>query len=90
MFANIPVDTFAMPMDEETRAGFSELIKGRYVLIGGDIIDNDHVLRGLVGDELAQVAKEFGTPRRTVLLASSGAPTAAKAIRQIEAWRDDV
>ncbi len=44
-----------------------------------DIIDNDHVLRGLVGDELAQVAKEFGTPRRTVLLASSGAPTAAKA-----------
>src|SRR3546814_16430714 len=23
------------------RAGFSELVKGRYVLIGGDIIDND-------------------------------------------------
>ncbi len=43
-----------------------------------DIIDNDQVLRHLVGDELSQVAREFGTPRRTVLLASSGgAPTAA-------------
>ena len=41
VFANIPIDTFAMPMDAETRAGFSELVKGRYVLIGGDIIDND-------------------------------------------------
>ncbi len=44
-----------------------------------DIIDNDDVLRRLVGEELTQVAKEFGTPRRTVLLASSGAPTTAKA-----------
>ena len=41
VFANIPIDTFALPMDDETRAGFAELIKGRYVLIGGDIIDND-------------------------------------------------
>ncbi|WP_257543612.1 adenylate/guanylate cyclase domain-containing protein [Sphingopyxis sp. DBS4] len=41
VFANIPIDTFAMPMDDETRAGFSELIRGRYVLIGGDVIDND-------------------------------------------------
>lgn len=41
VFANIPIDTFAMPMDAETRAGFSELVKGRYVLIGGDVIDND-------------------------------------------------
>jgi adenylate cyclase len=41
VFANIPIDTFALPMDAEMRAGFSELVKGRYVLIGGDIIDND-------------------------------------------------
>ncbi len=41
VFANIPIDTFAMPMDAETRAGFAELVKGRYVLIGGDVIDND-------------------------------------------------
>lgn len=41
VFANIPIDTFAMPMDDEMRAGFSELIKDRYVLIGGDIIDTD-------------------------------------------------
>lgn len=41
VFANIPIDSFAMPMDDDLRAGFSELIKGRYVLIGGDIIDND-------------------------------------------------
>ena len=41
VFANIPIDTFAMPMDADMRAGFSELIKDRYVLIGGDIIDND-------------------------------------------------
>ena len=43
-----------------------------------DIIDNDGVLRRVVGEELTQVARDFGTPRRTVLLASSGA-TPAKA-----------
>ena len=41
VFANIPIDTFGIPMDDEMLAGFSELVKGRYVLIGGDIIDND-------------------------------------------------
>lgn len=41
VFANIPIDTFALPMDADMRSGFSELVKGRYVLIGGDIIDND-------------------------------------------------
>src|SRR3546814_13378136 len=39
--SNIPIDTFAMPMDADMRAGFSDLVKGRYVLIGGDIIDYD-------------------------------------------------
>src|SRR3546814_9433825 len=30
-----------MPMDDQMRAAFAELVKGRYVLIDGDIIDND-------------------------------------------------
>jgi adenylate cyclase len=41
VFANIPIDGFALPMDDEMRAGFAEMVKGRYVLIGGDIIDVD-------------------------------------------------
>src|SRR3546814_6907815 len=41
VFANIPIDTFAMPMDDQMRAAVAELVKGRFVLIGGDIIDND-------------------------------------------------
>lgn len=41
VFANLPIDTFAMPMDAGLRASLSELVRGRYVLIGGDIIDND-------------------------------------------------
>ncbi|ACQ80184.1 DNA topoisomerase (ATP-hydrolyzing) [Beutenbergia cavernae DSM 12333] len=36
-------------------------------------------LRALVSDELAQVANQHGTPRRTVLLESAGAPAAAAA-----------
>lgn len=41
VFANIPIDSFAIPMDDGMRAAFGEMVKGRYVLIGGDIIDND-------------------------------------------------
>lgn len=41
VFANLPIDTFAMPMDADLRASLSELVRERYVLIGGDIIDND-------------------------------------------------
>src|SRR3546814_21169258 len=41
VFANIPIDTFAMPMDADMRAGFSALAKGRYVLIGGDLHEYD-------------------------------------------------
>ncbi len=41
VFSNIAIDAFAIPMDEETRAAFAESVKGRYVLIGGDIVDND-------------------------------------------------
>ncbi len=39
------------------------------------VLDDDKRLRKVVGDELAAVAKDHGTPRRTVLLESAGAPT---------------
>jgi DNA gyrase subunit A len=41
------------------------------------ILGSDQLLRELVSDELAEVAKAHGTPRRTVLLASAGAPVTA-------------
>ncbi len=42
-----------------------------------EILDSDDRLRGVVSDELAEVAKKFGTPRRTVLLESAGVPATA-------------
>ena len=44
-----------------------------------EIIDDPTVLHRVVAGELDDVAREFGTPRRTVLLASGGIPTAAAA-----------
>ncbi|MDX3005225.1 DNA gyrase subunit A [Kribbella solani] len=41
------------------------------------IIENTDLLRKTVSDELAEVAKTYGTPRRTVLLESSGATKTA-------------
>ncbi|GGZ89570.1 DNA topoisomerase (ATP-hydrolyzing) subunit A [Streptomyces echinoruber] len=41
------------------------------------ILESDAELRKLVSGELAQVAKKFGTPRRTVLLDASEVPVAA-------------
>ncbi|WP_171162639.1 DNA topoisomerase (ATP-hydrolyzing) subunit A [Streptomyces sp. I05A-00742] len=41
------------------------------------ILDSDAELRKLVSSELADVAKKFGTDRRTVLLESAGAPASA-------------
>lgn len=41
------------------------------------ILESDAELRKLVSGELAAVAKKYGTPRRTVLLESAGAPVAA-------------
>jgi DNA gyrase subunit A len=43
------------------------------------ILGDDHLLRKVVSDELGQVAKTFGTPRRTVLLESAGLPVQAAA-----------
>ena len=48
-----------------------------------DIVDNPARLRALVGSELDDVAHEFGTPRRTVLLSGiGGAPVAAASARR--------
>src|SRR5699024_1654574 len=41
------------------------------------ILADETLLRELVSEELGQVAKELGTPRRTVLLESDGVGTAA-------------
>ncbi|MGP9693673.1 DNA gyrase/topoisomerase IV subunit A [Brachybacterium sp. AOP25-B2-12] len=42
-----------------------------------EILGSDTVLRALVSDELAQVAAEHGTPRRTVLLEATSQPVPA-------------
>ncbi|MFD1858744.1 DNA topoisomerase IV subunit A [Aeromicrobium camelliae] len=41
------------------------------------ILSDESALRALVGDELAEVAERFGTPRRTVLLESAGQQVSA-------------
>jgi DNA gyrase subunit A len=41
------------------------------------ILESDELLRRMVSDELAEVAKVHGTPRRTVLLESAGAPASS-------------
>jgi DNA gyrase subunit A len=43
------------------------------------ILADDQLLRKVVSDELAEVAKTFGTPRRTVLLESAGVTVTATA-----------
>jgi DNA gyrase subunit A len=43
------------------------------------ILDDDRLLRKVVSDELGEVAKTFGNPRRTVLLESAGVAVAATA-----------
>ncbi|GAB6897319.1 DNA gyrase/topoisomerase IV subunit A [Kineosporia succinea] len=43
------------------------------------ILADDKILRRLISGELAQVAKTYGTPRRTVLLEGSGTAVAAAA-----------
>ena len=66
-----------MPLRRLTRFSRIELEKERAELdreIGelDAILADDRKLRDLVSTELAQVARDFGTPRRTVLLESSG------------------
>ncbi|MEV1051022.1 DNA topoisomerase IV subunit A [Streptomyces sp. NPDC049887] len=45
------------------------------------ILESDAELRKLVSSELAAVAKKFGTPRRTVLLESTGTPAPAASLQ---------
>ncbi|HEX4291181.1 MAG TPA: DNA gyrase subunit A, partial [Trebonia sp.] len=42
-----------------------------------EILENDETLRALVGGEMADLAKKFGTPRRTVLMEAGEAVAAA-------------
>lgn len=51
------------------------------------ILGDEQLLRRVVGDELAEMAKTFGTPRRTVLLESSG-QTATSAAAPLEVADD--
>ncbi len=44
------------------------------------LLGSDDALRTLVSTELADVAKQFATPRRTVLLESAGQPAAAMSL----------
>jgi DNA gyrase subunit A len=49
---------------EQLRAEIAELT---------EILESDSRLRGVVSDELAEVSKKYGTPRRTLLLEADGA-----------------
>jgi DNA gyrase subunit A len=42
-----------------------------------EILDNPEQLRTLVGNQLAEIARQHGTPRRTILLAASGVTATA-------------
>ena len=71
-----------MPLRRLTRFSKLELDKEKAELErtieGLDAILNDEaLLRKVVGDELAEVATTYGTPRRTVLLGAAPAVTAA-------------
>jgi DNA gyrase subunit A len=44
-----------------------------------EILDNPEQLRTLVGNQLAEIARQHGTPRRTILLAASGVTATAAA-----------
>ncbi|MGH3414910.1 MAG: DNA gyrase/topoisomerase IV subunit A, partial [Actinocrinis sp.] len=48
------------------------------------ILDSDTLLRKTVSDELAKVAKDFGTPRRTALLEAGDAPVTASVPLEVE------
>jgi adenylate cyclase len=58
VIASIPIDTYNLPpeimSDPEVAGLFAEKVRGRYVLIGGDIVDTDRVATPL--------SKAMGTP----------------------------
>ncbi|MCW2781299.1 MAG: gyrA 2 [Marmoricola sp.] len=81
-----------MPLRRLTRFSKLELDKERDELQRtidalDEILGDEAKLRKVVSDELAEVARTYGTPRRTVLLESSGA-TAATAATPLEVADD--
>jgi DNA gyrase subunit A len=73
-----------MPLRRLTKFSKIELDKERDELLRtiaelDEILGDESRLRAVVSDELAEVAKTFGTPRRTVLLESSGQTSTAAA-----------
>ena len=63
-----------LELDKE-KAELEETIEGLEA-----ILNDEKLLRKVVSDELGEVAKTYGTPRRTVLLASAGTTVTAAAI----------
>ncbi len=75
-------DILELPLRQLTKFSTIELEKEREVLQREiaelvAILESDSLLREVVSSELAEVATTFGTPRRTVLLESAGAPVTA-------------
>ena len=73
-----------MPLRRLTKYSKIELDKERDELVAAiaeldEILGDESRLRDVVSGELADVAKTYGTPRRTVLLESSGVATSATA-----------
>jgi DNA gyrase subunit A len=73
------------PLRRLTRFDKLELDKEKDVLVKEiaaltAILDSETKLRGVVSKELGEVSKEFSTPRRTVLLESSGQAKTAVAV----------
>jgi DNA gyrase subunit A len=82
-----------MPLRRLTRFSRIELEKERDELKAriaelDEILADETRLRSVVSDELAEVAKTFGTPRRTVLLESAGAAAVAAAASPLEVADD--
>ena len=74
-----------MPLRRLTRFSRLELEKEKSELEAtieelDAILADETRLRGVVSDELAEVAKTFGTPRRTVLLESAGTAAVTAAV----------
>ncbi|WP_457207499.1 DNA gyrase/topoisomerase IV subunit A, partial [Nocardioides sp. P5_C9_2] len=78
-----------MPLRRLTKFSKLELDKERDELMRtiemlDAILGDEKMLRKVVSDELAEVAKTYGTPRRTVLLASAGSPATTATAAPLE------
>lgn len=82
-----------MPLRRLTRLSVLELESERDALAAqiaalSEILDLPDRLRSLVSDELADVAKTHGTPRRTILLAAGGTAATAAVTSPLEVADD--